>query len=443
MFENGRRGESFDLDWGRNGNRSAESSGGSLKGSKAGDDPTGAIKKSPPSTHARQELRSWQLDAFTQWARTRRGVASVVTGAGKTRLALECVNEFLGWTITGKVIVVVPTIALADQWHVEIAEFFSRDLNTVCRHSGRRLPKDCEMKQFHVATINTARTNNSELSSHGRWMLVVDECHRAGSLENRKCMDGRWEASIGLSATPVREYDDYYQMCVEPRLGSIIAEYDYKQALTDGVLTRFRLLNVRIPMRDDEVEAIAASNKRIARLMNSDSHDPEAIRQALRKRAQISQSLTYRAPVAAKLAENVGHDGILVFHERIGEAERILRRLVSAGVRARTYHSQMSIQTRLLNLRLFREGQLDVLVTCRALDEGVDIPGASVGIIAAGTASRRQRIQRLGRVLRRAPGKEWAEVYSLYALDTERQRLQEEADGLEGVAETAWLEVRL
>ena len=84
---------------------------------------------------------------------------------------------------------------------------------------------------------------------------------------------------------------------------------------------------------------------------------------------------------------------------------------------------------------MFREHQIDVLVTCRALDEGVDIPGATVGIVAAATSSRRQRIRRLGRVLRRAESKPFADVYTLYGLDTERKQLELECEALAGVAE--------
>ena len=65
-------------------------------------------------------------------------------------------------------------------------------------------------------------------------------------------------------------------------------------------------------------------------------------------------------------------------------------------------------------------------ITCRALDEGFNVPETEVGIIAASTATRRQRIQRLGRVLRPVKGKETAVVYSLVATEPEIKRLREE-----------------
>jgi superfamily II DNA or RNA helicase len=77
-------------------------------------------------------------------------------------------------------------------------------------------------------------------------------------------------------------------------------------------------------------------------------------------------------------------------------------------------------------------------ITCRALDEGFNVPETEVGIIAASTATRRQRIQRLGRVLRPVKGKETAVVYSLVATEPEIKRLREEETDLEGVANITW-----
>ena len=101
------------------------------------------------------------------------------------------------------------------------------------------------------------------------------------------------------------------------------------------------------------------------------------------------------------------------------------------GHSATIYHSQVGPSVRRDNLRLFRQGVFDVLVDCRALDEGINIPETQVAIIAAATASERQRIQRLGRVLRPAPGKDAALIYTLYAIEAEASRLANEARDLE------------
>ena len=106
----------------------------------------------------------------------------------------------------------------------------------------------------------------------------------------------------------------------------------------------------------------------------------------------------------------------------------------------RAYHSQLGSPTRYQNLLLYVRGQADVLVTCRALDEGLDVPQAEFGIISASTASVRQRIQRLGRVLRPHPNKKAAMVVTMYVLPSEAEALRLESERLEGIANVRWFE---
>src|SRR5690606_36301 len=143
------------------------------------------------------------------------------------------------------------------------------------------------------------------------------------------------------------------------------------------------------------------------------------IRRLLIKRSSIANSATMRTPVAAALVERHRGKRTLGFHERIADAARLSSLLSARNHNVTTYHSQLSPELRRDNLRLCRRGVFDVLVTCKALDEGADIPEVEVGIIASATASSRQRIQRLGRVLRRQPKKELATIYTIYVTDAE------------------------
>ncbi|MEM3619204.1 MAG: helicase-related protein, partial [Candidatus Korarchaeum sp.] len=70
----------------------------------------------------------------------------------------------------------------------------------------------------------------------------------------------------------------------------------------------------------------------------------------------------------------------------------------------------------------FRRGEVNVIVTTRVLDEGIDVPDADVAIIVSGSGSRRQMAQRVGRVVRGAPGKV-ADVYEIVTRGTVEERL--------------------
>jgi superfamily II DNA or RNA helicase len=72
------------------------------------------------------------------------------------------------------------------------------------------------------------------------------------------------------------------------------------------------------------------------------------------------------------------------------------------------------------------------------LDEGFNVPEAELAVIAAGTSSKRQRIQRIGRILRTLSGKNLGEVYTLYCSPVEEKRLILEAEEFESVVQTRW-----
>jgi superfamily II DNA or RNA helicase len=80
-------------------------------------------------------------------------------------------------------------------------------------------------------------------------------------------------------------------------------------------------------------------------------------------------------------------------------------------------------EERRLILERFREGRYMRLVTGRVLNEGVDIPDCGVAIIVSGNATRREYIQRLGRVLR--PKETRATLYELVTEGTTEERVSE------------------
>ena len=91
---------------------------------------------------------------------------------------------------------------------------------------------------------------------------------------------------------------------------------------------------------------------------------------------------------------------IIIFHESIRQVDLLTQVLDDEGFRVVGYHSKLTPMTKISNLDFFRKGVKDVLVTCKALDEGLNVKDVEVGIIVASTKSTRQRIQRMGRVLR-------------------------------------------
>lgn len=380
--------------------------------------------------------RKWQIEAMTAFeAGQYRGVVEVATGGGKTVFALMCFQQLRKAGKVDRLLVVVPTLALADQWMVNFTEDLGlRDEETL-QIAGET--QAVELAIANVVVINTARLLNLPEEVSIRTLLVVDECHRAGSRENSRSMAGAWGATLGLSATPDRQYDDGSSRFIIPSLGPKIFSYGVSEALRDGVLTPFDLINVEVPLLAEERDEIQKVSKQIG-IALARGEDEERLQALLRRRARLYNSAEYRIPVTVRLLADYRGSRSIVFHESISFATRIFDLLREQNHSVSLYHSRLAPSVRRNNLKMFRKGIVDVLITCRALDEGANVPETQLAIIAAATASQRQRIQRLGRVLRPAPGKNRATVFTLFATEVERRRLEEEQGRLQEIVSVSW-----
>jgi len=376
-------------------------------------------------------LRAWQQDALALWNRAgNRGIVEVVTGGGKTIFALSCIKEIGADTS----LVIVPTLALLDQWWEEAASFFHIALDDVhvISSSGKVRP----------GTINLAVLNSASKLNHSgkvsEYFLIVDECHKAASKKFRSALDGSPIATLGLSATPERPYDEGLEEVLVPKLGPIIYRYTYRDALRDKVIVPFDLKNIVFELEPDRQAEYDKLTGAIRRAMARNGEDDERTIALLLRRARVMNLSTNRIRLALRLV--LAHKGTrtIVFHEDIEACDIMQEVLQEAKVRTGVYHSKLKLRQRAEVLSAYRRGEIEALITCRALDEGFNVPETEVGIIAASTATRRQRIQRLGRVLRPIKGKGSATIYSLVATQPEINRLREEEAELEGVANVTW-----
>ena len=376
-------------------------------------------------------LRGWQVEALDNWERAGyRGIVSVVTGGGKTIFALSCIARIKPIAT----LIVVPTAALLEQWWEEAASYFDLDLDEINIITGSL--------RFKLGTINIAVLNTAarlkERMKELQCFLIVDECHKAASAHFRAALQVNSFASLGLSATPERPYDEGFKDVLIPALGPVIYTYDYVAALRDGVIVPFQLINIVFEMEEERQAEYDKLTKAIARSINRNGADAEETVALYLKRARVLNLSLNRIRLAVKLVAANREKRTLIFHEDVEACNFIHSVLTENGVRSGVYHSKLSLKLRATMLGQYRRGEIDVLVTCRALDEGFNVPETELGIIAASTATRRQRIQRLGRVVRPARGKGGAIIYTLVASGPEIDRLKEEEARLDGVASVSW-----
>lgn len=390
--------------------------------------------------------RSWQLAAHELWkSHGNRGILEVVTGGGKTIFAGICASEFFEKKPDGFVFVLVPTIELAKQWKRTFTDEFKADGAKIAVFGGGSNPSHFE--QVNILVANTARKILPLVSDERKAesLLIADECHRMASFENSRALQGKWGATLGLSATPEREFDELFEEVLVPSLGPIIYEYGYVEAGQDSIIVPYHLINLGVRLLPDEQAEYDELTIRIQRLLGRRARGERVetqLKSMFRRRASVSKNARLRVPIAARCLDDYQGIRAVIFHESIDEAERIVQLLDQRGHRVAAYHSKQSSDIRTYNFESFRKGRLDVLVTCRALDEGVNVPEAKIAVIASSTSSARQRIQRLGRVLRPHPSKDASTIFTLFCTPNEESRLRLEEQ--EGAAySTKWLSAGL
>lgn len=426
------------------------------------------------------ELHQWQQRAVDAWFANRmRGIAKVVTGAGKTVLALAIIEALQRKTNPDlRVAVVVPTIVLMDQWADELAEHSNLPSGTVGLLGAGRFDHFDECTRVLICVLNSAAKRlAAEVERSGvakDLLLIVDECHRAGAPEMKRIFRTRRSYALGLSATPerddqdqneeaeigqvVREYDLPKQndgsKVLREELGEIVVDMNYDQAIKLGVLPSFRIVHYGLQLNPLERERYDRLSRQIRDLRESletrkrrglalirwcrskaAAHEPRAARLlALTvERKQLLYRMSERAAAVVKiLHQTFATDSqckAILFHESIDEVMRIFEILRQEGFAVIAEHSEFPDQIRADSLRLFRQGTARVIVSARSLIEGFNVPSADIGIVVAASSSVRQRVQTLGRLLRkntRADGSaKIATLYTLYASNTADELIYE------------------
>lgn len=392
------------------------------------------------------ELFEWQRACIEKWwANNARGIAKVVTGAGKTLLALYLTAELnsLERYKNGNLLtlIIVPTMALLNQWRTEVEEHLGIPTGRIgVYHGGRQ--DHLRDHEIVIITSHSARNLLPESSLDRDTFLIADECHRLGAPATSRVFDQSYDYTIGLSATPERRSDFGFEEILVPNLGPIIYNYSYADAVRDEILSPFDLekytatLLRREKLKYEELSETIRKLTEVLRsrypsLRTASSNNFFQIMGSLKKRYEDEdiekftvlttrrKEILHRAENKFRCLQHVLGDPrqtgrrILIFHERIDHANRINRALRDEGYASAAYHSELPTQRRQLNLERFRTGECEALVTCRALDEGLDIPAIDLAVIVAATTSVRQYIQRFGRVLRRSGDKDVARIVTI------------------------------
>ena len=379
------------------------------------------------------KLREWQEKAFPLWWAEKRGIVKVVTGGGKTVFAIHCLTKYLKEEKDNSIFIVVPSIALLDQWYEGLQKTFD-DTDISLNGGGEHLE---EISKITISTIDSVKNIIHKFDASNT-LLIVDECHKIGTEKRGETLTNNWHATLGLSATPERDYDDNFYIIIKKILGDIIFDYDYIDAREDEVIVNFKLLYAYAAMTKDEEDKYKKFTKSIQRraaTIGGNNMNDYPLKMLIFNRARMVKNSKNRIPFGVELLQKHKRDSWIVFTENKKQAKEFNKIINKKGYKSAIYNTDLDNVEREENLNNFKSGNLNVLVSCTALDEGFDMPEADGAMILSASSSKRQRIQRMGRVLRITANKENALIVTVYSSKTEFDKLREESNRykLEGV----------
>ena len=372
------------------------------------------------------KLREWQENAFPLWWAKKRGIIKVVTGGGKTVFAIHCLKKYLEEEPDKSILIVVPSIALLDQWYEGISlNFKSKDISL--NGGGEQIT---DLSKVCITTIDSLKNIISKVDQDNT-LLIVDECHKIGTEKRGEMLTGNWHATLGLSATPERDYDDNFYIIIKKILGDIIFDYDYIDAREDEVIVNFKLLYAYAEMTEAENDKYKDFTKKIQRraaTIGGNNMNDYPLKMLIFNRARMVKNSKNRIPFGVELLQKHKRDSWIVFTENKKQAKEFNKIINKKGYKSAIYNTDLDNAEREENLNNFKSGNLNVLVSCTALDEGFDMPEADGAMILSASSSKRQRIQRMGRVLRITANKENALIVTVYSSNTEYVKLKEESN---------------
>ncbi|MBV9257748.1 MAG: DEAD/DEAH box helicase [Ktedonobacteraceae bacterium] len=387
-----------------------------------------AFEERPALAHPVQlamEPRPYQQEALTNWlAAGSMGVVVLPTGAGKTFVAAMAIAE------TGlKTLAVVPTIDLLQQWRTALAAALSLSPDEIGIFGGG----EKELRPITIITYDSAALYPRELRHFG--LLIFDECHHLPAPTYRLIAESSFTPlRLGLSATPERS--DMAHMDLDELIGPEVYRRSPSELTEGRFLAQYQEKRISVALSSED-EARYNEQRAIFRSFLQRRHiilrSPEDFQQKLiymsardaEARAAMlawreARNIAMNAPAKFTEMESLlrlhAADQIILFSEYNTVVEEISRRFCIPNITYKT-----PAEERRMILERFRSGQYTKLATGRVLNEGVDVPDCRIAIIVSGNSTKREYIQRLGRILRPKEGQ--ALLYELITGGTTEEEI--------------------
>ena len=409
------------------------------------------------------KLHDYQDEAITEWQkRNYRGIFDMATGTGKTYTglgALTTLSKNLGHKLAA--IIVCPYQHLVEQWVEDILKFNIDPIIGYSDSSQKDWPKrlknairDQKLKvrgrEFFCCICTNATFSSDYVQAQlakikSDTLLMVDEAHNFGAPYLSCLLYDNYKYRLALSATLDRHNDEEGTAKLYDFFGEKCIEYTLDRAIEEKKLTKYKYYPIVVTLTEEELEAYDNLSYEIGKCIMKDKNgkiklSSKGEKLAL-KRSRIIAGAKNKLTMLEEVIQPYIHDKhILVYcgatkgleqnqdrsdvdSEDIRQIDAVTDLLGNKlGMEVSQFTSKESVEEREVLKREFSAGDtLKVLIAIKCLDEGVNIPKIKTAFILASTTNPKEYIQRRGRVLRLAEGKEYAEIYDFITLpyDTE------------------------
>lgn len=349
-----------------------------------------------------------------------RGTLEACTGFGKTYTAILAIQALNAQQPGESTLVVVPTIHLKKQWEDQVSE----------------------LSNVTVMVVNSAVKQTWNVN-----LLILDEIHNyATSTFGTIFQQVSYKKVLGLTATVARQDGNDYLL---RQKAPIVATVKLEEALREGYVSPFRVLNVPVYLNDTDRDNYLELSRNFSyyfskfgndfgQAMNCLKSDQACENFARRSAADADKvkvwAINFNRNMAKRkkmlyfnqskldgvyhLCTKLGELRTITFSESVDFANAVTEQLPLESV---AYSSKMPAKKRRQALEQFNTGKARIINTARALDEGFDVPGVELAIISSGSSSPRQDVQRTGRAIRFVEGKV-GYIVNLYMPDTQDEK---------------------
>lgn len=407
------------------------------------------ILKTEPKFHipANVRLREYQEKAIAKWFEQNcSGIFSMCTGAGKTYTALACMVE-LAETLKEKlaVFIVCPYIHLVGQWEEDVVEWGitpiiahskspQKDWESRIRRAVRRFVTDGT--PFICITTNDTFQGDKlhpfveRIPDGSNTLLIIDEAHNFGAERLSLSLPDHFKFRIALSATIRRHMDKSGTARLFDYFGDECITYGLEQAIDEGALVHYEYYPIPVYLDEDEQEEFVALSNELKRYLISENGKlklSEAAKPVIYKRTRLLAKARQKIDLLMSLIEPYRTDNnILVYcgatkneddSGEIRQIDLVTNKLRSEyGMSVQRFTAEENLIERQRIKHYFSEGVYQAITAIKCLDEGVNIPGIKLAFILSSSRNPKEFIQRRGRLLRTAPGKEKAYIYDFVTL---------------------------